>query len=60
MLDLVVLDYNTGDVYFYKVNSDTNIEDFINTAGHNPNDCYYMIKQSINIIDYRDEKDSVM
>ena len=53
MNDVVVLDYSTGDVYFYKVNSDTNIEDFINTAGHNPNDCYYIVGQFINIIDYR-------
>ena len=52
--DLVILDYNTGEVHIYKVQGDKEIDSaYLDSLGHNPDDCYYMIGQSINIIDHR-------
>lgn len=56
MDDLVVLDYNTGEVHIYKVQEDKEIDSiYLNSLGHNPDDCHYMVGQSINIIDHRNE-----
>ena len=52
--DLVILDYNIGEVHIYKVQEDKEIDsDYLDSLGHNPDDCYYMVGQSINIIDHR-------
>lgn len=51
--DLVILDYSTGEVHIYKVQEDKEID--LDSLGHNPNDCYYMVGQFINIIDHRNE-----
>lgn len=52
--DLVILDYNTGEVHIYKVQGDKEIDNaYLDSLGHNPDDCYYMVGQSINIIDHR-------
>lgn len=56
--DLVILDYSTGEVHIYKVQEDKEID--LDSLGHNPDDYYYMVGQFINIIDHRNEKDSVM
>ena len=54
MDDLVILDYNTGEVHIYKVQGDKEIDStYLDSLGHNPDDCYYMVGQSINIIDHR-------
>ena len=51
--DLVILDYSTGEVHIYKVQEEKEID--LDSLGHNPNDCYYMVGQFINIIDHRNE-----
>ena len=54
--DLVILDYNTGEVHIYKVQEDKEIDNtYLDSLGHNPDDCYYMVGQFINIIDHRNE-----
>ena len=54
MDDLVILDYSTGEVHIYKVQGDKEIDStYLDSLGHNPDDCYYMVGQSINIIDHR-------
>lgn len=54
MDDLVILDYSTGEVHIYKVQEDKEIDStYLDSLGHNPDDCYYMVGQSINIIDHR-------
>ena len=54
MDDLAVLDYNTGEVHIYKVQEDKEIDStYLDSLGHNPDDCYYMVGQFINIIDHR-------
>ena len=54
MDDLVILDYSTGEVHIYKVQEDKEIDNaYLDSLGHNPDDCYYMVGQSINIIDHR-------
>ena len=51
--DLVILDYSTGEVHIYKVQENKEID--LDLLGHNPNDCYYIVGQFINIIDHRNE-----
>lgn len=54
MDDLVILDYSTGEVHIYKVQGDKEIDSaYLDSLGHNPDDCYYMVGQFINIIDHR-------
>ena len=51
MEDLVILNYNTSEVHFYKIGYDTGAdEDFIRTLGHNPNECSWMFGENINIV----------
>ena len=57
MKDVVVLDYSTAEVHIYRVSEDTDIESFLESSGHRFNNCYYMVGYSINIIDYRNEKE---
>lgn len=56
--DLVILDYSTGEVHIYKVQEDKEIDSaYLDSLGYNPDDCYYMVGQFINIIDHRNEKE---
>ena len=56
MDDLVILDYSTGEVHIYKVQKDKEINStYLDSLGHNPDDCDYIVGQFINIIDHRNE-----
>jgi hypothetical protein len=58
--DLIISDYNIGEVHIYKINKGTDIESFAESHGHNTGDCYYIVGHFINIIDHRNEKDNIM
>lgn len=54
MEELVVLDYNTSEIHFYKIDYDTNInDDYIKSLGHNPNECSWIFGEFINIIKHK-------
>ena len=53
MKDLVILNYNTASVHFYKVNDNTNIdEEYIKILGFNPDECSWMFAKNIEINKY--------
>lgn len=54
MEDLVILDYSTLSVHFYKVDSDANIdEDYIIKLGFNTDECSWMFAEDIEIIKHK-------
>ena len=54
MEELVILDYNTSEVHFYKIDIDTEVdESYIDSLGHNPNCCSWMVSEFINIIKHK-------
>lgn len=54
MEDLVIIDYSTLSVHFYKVDSDANIdEDYITKLGFNTNSCSWMFAEDIGIIKHK-------
>ena len=54
MEDLVILDYSTLTVHFYKVdfNADIN-DDYIEKLGFNPDSCSWMFAEDIDIIKHK-------
>ena len=54
MDDLVILNYNTSEVHFYRVDPNVNIdEDYIRKLGHNPDECSWMQGEYIDIIRHK-------
>ena len=54
MEDLVILDYSTLTVHFYKVDNDANIdENYIEKLGFNTNECSWMFAEDIGIIKHK-------
>ena len=54
MEDLVILDYSTSTVHFYKVDKDTNInDDYIEKLGFNTNECSWMFAEDIEVIKHK-------
>ena len=54
MKDLVILNYNTASVHFYKVDNNTNIdEEYIKILGFNPDECSWMFAEDIDIIKHK-------
>lgn len=54
MEELVILEYSTNTVHFYKVAFDKEItEDTIRELGHNPNECSWMIAENIDIFKHK-------
>ena len=48
MEELVILNYDTLEVHFYKIDNDIEItEDFIKSLGHNPDECSWMFGEFI-------------
>ena len=54
MEDLVILDYSTLTVHFYKVDSNADInDDYIEKLGFNTNECSWMFAEDIEIIKHK-------
>ena len=54
MEDLVILDYNTSSVHFYKVDNDADVDyDYIEKLGFNPDECSWMFAEDIEIIKHK-------
>ena len=54
MEDLVILDYSTLTVHFYKVDNDTNINnDYIEKLGFDTNECSWMFAEDIEVIKHK-------
>lgn len=54
MEDLVILDYSTGSVHFYKVDNNADVDyDYIEKLGFNPDECSWMFAEDIEIIKHK-------
>lgn len=54
--ELVILDYSTGSVHFYKCKEDISInEDYIKKLGFNPSSCSWMFTDDIAVYKYKGE-----
>ena len=54
MEDLVILDYSTSSVHFYKVDNNADLDyDYINKLGFNPDECSWMFAEDIEIIKHK-------
>ena len=54
MEDLVILNYNTSTVHFYKVDSNADIDyDYIAKLGFNPDSCSWMFAEDIEVIKHK-------
>ena len=54
MEDLVILDYSTSTVHFYKVDSNADInDDYIEKLGFNTNECSWMYAEDVEVIKHK-------
>ena len=54
MEDLVILDYSTLTVHFYKIDSNADInDDYIEKLGFNTNECSWMFAEDIDIFKHK-------
>lgn len=54
MEELVLLNYSTLEVHFYKVDPNVNIdEDYIRKLGHNPDECSWMFAENIEVFKHK-------
>lgn len=54
MLELVILDYSTGTVHFYKVDSNCTVDDeYINSLGFDINSSSWMIANKIDMFEHK-------
>ena len=54
MEDLVILDYSTSTVHFYKVDSNADInDDYIEKLGFNTNECSWIFAEDIEVIKHK-------
>ena len=54
MEDLVILDYSTGSVHFYKVDNNVDLDyDYIDKLGFNPDECSWMFAEDFEIIKHK-------
>lgn len=52
--ELVILDYNTGSIHFYKVDADTDItEEYIENLGFNTDEVSWMVSKFIDIFKHK-------
>lgn len=52
--ELVILDYNTGSIHFYKVGADTDItEEYIENLGFNIDEVSWMVSKFIDIFKHK-------
>ena len=54
MQELVIIDYNSSEVHFYKIDSNTDIDyDYIESLGFNPNGCSWMFAEDIEVFNHK-------
>ena len=54
MEELVILDYSTSTVHFYKVDSNADInDDYIEKLGFDTNECSWMFAEDIEVIKHK-------
>ena len=54
MEDLVILDYSTLTVHFYKIDSNADInDDYLENLGFNTNECSWMFAEHIEVIKHK-------
>lgn len=54
MEDLVILDYSTASVHFYKVDNDADVDyNYIEKLGFNSDECSWMFAEDIEIIKHK-------
>ena len=54
MGDLVILNYSTASVHFYKVDNNADINyDYIEKLGFNPDECSWMFAEDIEVIKHK-------
>ncbi len=54
MEDLVILDYSTSSVHFYKIDNDADLDyDYIKKLGFNPDECNWMFAEDIEVIKHK-------
>ena len=54
MEDLVILDYNTASVHFYKVDNNADLDyNYIDKLGFNPDECSWMFAEDIEVIKHK-------
>ena len=54
MEDLVILDYSTLTVHFYKIDSNADInDDYIEKLGFNTNECSWIFAEDIEVIKHK-------
>ena len=54
MEDLVILDYSTSSVHFYKVDNNADLDyDYIKKLGFNPDECSWMFAEDFEIIKHK-------
>ena len=54
MEDLVILDYSTASVYFYKVDNNADLDyNYIDKLGFNPDECSWMFAEDIEVIKHK-------
>ena len=54
MEDLIILDYSTASVHFYKVDNNVNLDyNYIDKLGFNPDECSWMFAEDIEVIKHK-------
>ena len=54
MEDLVILNYGTSSVHFYKVDNNADLDyNYIDKLGFNPDECSWMFAEDIEIIKHK-------
>ena len=54
MEDLVILDYNTLTVHFYKIDSNADInDDYLEKLGFDTNECSWIFAEDIEVIKHK-------
>ena len=54
MDDLVILNYSTASVHFYKVDNNADLDyNYIDKLGFNPDECSWMFAENIEVIKHK-------
>lgn len=54
MNDLIIVDFNTSSIHFYKVDYDADIdEDYLEKLGFHTNECFWIFAEDMEIIKHK-------